>query len=183
VDAAAAGRALRACHEALGDFRGDLPEHAAFREARSVLERLAVAGAIGDEDAAMLRRTGERLADRLDDLALPLQPVHGDAHLGNVITTPRGPLWNDWEDTFLGPVEWDLACLHASARVFGHEPAPVEAAQAAYGRAAEREVLDLLVELRAFQGTIWTIVISAERPGAAERIAGRLSWLRARDRS
>ena len=32
-----------------------------------------------------------------------MQPIHGDAHLHNVINGPDGPLWNDWEDCFSGP--------------------------------------------------------------------------------
>jgi hypothetical protein len=183
VDAAAAGHGLRVCHDALADFPGDLPEHAALVEARSVVERLTASGAVGADDAAMLRRAGQRVADRLDALALPVQAVHGDAHLGNVISTANGPLWNDWEDTFRGPVAWDLACLHASARVFGRDEAPVAEAQAAYGPGVDPEVLDVLVEARAFQATVWTLVISASRPGRAERVAARLDWLRVRDRA
>jgi Ser/Thr protein kinase RdoA (MazF antagonist) len=182
-DAAAAGRGLRACHEALRDFRGDLHEHAGVREARAILERLAAAGAVEAGDAAMLRRAGERLARRVDALALPLRPVHGDAHLGNVITTARGPLWIDWEDAFIGPVEWDLACLHASALMLGRDPAPAAAAQVAYGPPADPAALDVLIEARAFQVAVWTVVISAQRPGGAERIAARLAWLRERDRA
>ena len=41
----------------------------------------------------------------LEDLDLPLRPVHGDTHLRNVINTARGPLWGDWEDAFRGPLE------------------------------------------------------------------------------
>jgi streptomycin 6-kinase len=181
VDAAAAGRALRMCHDALADFPGDLPEHSAFAEAHGVLERLTVSGSIGAADAAMLRRTAERVADRIAAFALPLQAVHGDAHLGNVLSTRSGPVWIDWEDTFRGPVAWDLACLHASARIFGRDAPSVAAAQAGYGRGADPQVLDVLVEARAFQVALWTLVISADRPGGAERIAARLDWLRARD--
>ncbi|MEA2270571.1 MAG: hypothetical protein QOC64_3181, partial [Solirubrobacteraceae bacterium] len=112
----------------------------------------------------------------------PLQAVHGDAHLGNVIATARGPLWNDWEDTFRGPVVWDLGCLHASARVFGGDQGAVAAAQRGYGAAPEPGLLDLLVEARAFQGTVWTVVISGSRPDGRERIADRLEWLRRRER-
>jgi Ser/Thr protein kinase RdoA (MazF antagonist) len=56
------------------------------------------------DDAAVLRRAAAGVRRRIDALALPVQAVHGDAHLGNVINTARGPLWNDWGDAFLGPV-------------------------------------------------------------------------------
>jgi aminoglycoside phosphotransferase (APT) family kinase protein len=47
------------------------------------------------------------------------QPLHGDAHPGNLLMTPRGPVWNDFEDTWRGPVEWDLACLALTHRLDG----------------------------------------------------------------
>lgn len=48
-----------------------------------------------------------------------VQPLHGDAHPGNLLMTPRGPLWNDFEDTWRGPVTWDLACLALTGRLDG----------------------------------------------------------------
>ena len=90
---------------------------AVLGEARAIVERLARDGTLGESDAAALRSAGADLTARLDELEPAMQPVHGDAHLGNVINTAAGPLWNDWEDTFAGPREWDLACLEASARI------------------------------------------------------------------
>ncbi|MBX3229103.1 MAG: phosphotransferase [Labilithrix sp.] len=43
------------------------------------------------------------------------QAVHGDAHIRNVLATARGVLWTDWEDAFLEPIEFDLACLRCAA--------------------------------------------------------------------
>lgn len=48
-----------------------------------------------------------------------VQPLHGDAHPGNLLMTSRGPLWNDFEDTWRGPVTWDLACLALTGRLDG----------------------------------------------------------------
>jgi len=107
--------------------------------------------------------------------------VHGDAHLGNVIQTARGPLWNDWEDTFRGPREWDLACLHATARAFGQEPGPIAAAQTGYGPVPDPDLLDLMIDARAFVGLAWTLVSAPRRPDGAHRVARRLKWLRDRE--
>jgi Phosphotransferase enzyme family len=181
VDARAAGRGLRECHEALAGFDGDLPEHAIFREARAIVDRLAAAGTIAPDDAALLDRTGRRLAARLQALDAPVQALHGDAHLRNVVQTPRGPLWNDFEDTFRGPREWDLACLDAWARVFGNDPGPVAAALAGYGPPGDPEVLELMVDTRAYVGAAWTILHAPRRPDGAARVAERLGWLRARE--
>ena len=38
-----------------------------------------------------------------------VQPIHGDAPSWNLITTVDGPLWADFEDATLGPIEWDVA--------------------------------------------------------------------------
>lgn len=163
LDAREAGRGLRRCHEALADFTGALEPMGAMREAESVVDRLQDGGTLDPTDAAALRRSAGELRGRIDRLGLPLRPVHGDAHLGNAIMTADGPLWNDWEDAFLGPLAWDLACLHASARAFGRDPAPIAAAQAGYGEAPDPAALDTLVAARRLQGTAWSLVIAPER--------------------
>lgn len=180
VDARAAGRALRTCHEALADFAGDLPEHAIFREARAILARLLDAGALDPADAARVRRWDASLTEAIDRLDVPFQALHGDAHLGNLIQTARGPLWNDWEDTFRGPRAWDLACLHAAARAFGQDPAPVAAAAAGYGDEGDAAVLELMIDARAYVGLAWTMVAAPHRADGAERVRRRLERLRER---
>jgi hypothetical protein len=66
--------------------------------------------------------------------------VHGDAHPGKVLVTPSGPVWNDFEDAWWGPVAWDYACvavalLQLLARRF---PARAGEARAALAEYAER---------------------------------------------
>ena len=54
-----------------------------------------------------------------------VQPLHGDAHPGNVIATREGLVWIDFEDACLGPVEWDLATMmDAGAIGPRHRPDP-----------------------------------------------------------
>jgi aminoglycoside phosphotransferase (APT) family kinase protein len=171
-----AGRGLRECHEALADFDGDLPRMALL-EAEEPVERLSPSA----DDADMLRDAAARVRRRIGSLALPVQAVHGDAHLGNVINMPRGPLRNDWEDTFLGPPAWDLGCLHASVRALRRDPAPVAAAHAGYGAPLADEVLAVFVDAPCFQGTVWTMVFALEHPEARERAAALLAWYRKRD--
>ncbi|WP_210491285.1 phosphotransferase [Patulibacter sp. SYSU D01012] len=180
-DAAAAGRALRGCHAALAHVDVPLPRWAALDEAERVVGRLAATGAIGPSaDAAALRALVAHVRGRVDACGLPEQAVHGDAHLGNVLWSARGPLWNDWEDVFHGPRAWDLGCLHASARPFGRrDPALVAAAAAGYGDDVPAEALAAVVDARRVQAALWGVLLGAAS-GDAARAAARLTWLRER---
>lgn len=90
-------------------------------------------------------------AERLEPLAG--RPLHGDAHLSNVLWSPEGPLWSDLENACRGPVEYDLACL----RYRGLPEA--ETAIAAYG---EHRDVDAVMPLLALQLAAWTQLV-AER--------------------
>ena len=181
VDGARAGAALRDCHAALADFPGELPAMAVMHEAEQVVAKLARENAIAPEDAALLRAAGAEAWRRTGAAGGPAQAVHGDAHLGNVINTADGPLWNDWEDTFLGPTAWDLGCLVASARAFSGDPAATAAALRGYGDGVPaHEVLDAFAEARRWQGTVWSLVAARDHPETRARAQARLAWFRGR---
>ena len=177
-----AGRALRTCHEALSDFEGELPRWGAWHEARGVLERLEEQSLLCTADLATLRRVAERLSEPLEELGLPLQAVHGDAGPSNALNTTAGVLWTDWEDSFLGPSAWDLACLVSSARIVRPEEDWSELALESYGPHIDDERLDLLIEARAFQVTVWTAVIGQQHPAVLTSLPTRMEWFRARER-
>jgi aminoglycoside phosphotransferase (APT) family kinase protein len=99
----------------------------------------------------------------------PVQPIHGDAGLGNVLV---GPKWNDWEDACIGPVEWDLACLVTSARITGRRRDVADAALHAYGG----ELPDVFVQARGLQVVAWSGFAAAS--GVETRLEQRLAWLR-----
>lgn len=152
IDAEAAGRGLRGCHEALRTFDdSDLGPLALLHEAEAIA---------ADEPVAAAIRTAR---ERIEALDLPMQPVHGDADLGNAIQTVRGPLWNDWEDVHLAPVAWDLGSLHAGARVWDEDPAEIEAAQRGYGPPLPEEVVDVFVEARRAQVEAWLPLYDPEK--------------------
>jgi aminoglycoside phosphotransferase (APT) family kinase protein len=178
LDAPEAGRGLRLCHEALADFTAELPRMAALAEAVTIADDLAQSGAVGVRDAELMRRAGARAQAGIGRISLPLQPVHGDAHLGNVIVSPRGPLWNDWEDAFLGPVGWDIGCLCASAPPFGRrDPSLIAAARQGYGDGIDAEVLDAFIAARRFQAAVWGVVIAQALPDDGH-LEERLGWFR-----
>ncbi len=155
LDAAEAGRRLRVCHELLAGYEGELKPLGTLAEAEGWLEELAAEGRIGADSAMRLRGDAAEVRRRIEALGLPMQAVHGDAHLDNAINTAAGPLWNDWEDTCLAPLALDLGCMEAAASVWGDDPEPVATALAAYGE-IDPETLEVFVAARRFQGTLWS---------------------------
>jgi len=148
-DAAAAGRALRKLHGALADYDGRLPTCDRLGEVRRLLRVLPPFEGIADLRA---------LADRLEPL--DGRPVHGDAHLRNVLWSRDGPLWGDLENVCRGPIEYDLACLRF------RPSAESEEAIAAYGDHDDALVDAVLPHVTLFLAA-WTQVIVA-RTGAPE---------------
>jgi hypothetical protein len=155
LDAAEAGRRLRACHEALAGYEGELEPLGTLTEAEGWLEDLCAESRIDADSAARLRVDAVAVRQRIEALELPMQAIHGDAHLDNAIETAEGPLWNDWEDTCLAPLALDLGCLQAAASVWGDDPEPAATALAAYGE-IDPEALAAFVAARRFQGTLWS---------------------------
>ena len=92
VDPGGAALELHRCHEVLREYAGELKPWAALVEASVLLELLIDAGVIEAEQAALLRATNRAVRERLGAMQLALVAVHGDAHLGNVVGTPNGPV-------------------------------------------------------------------------------------------
>jgi Phosphotransferase enzyme family len=106
--------ALGRFHDAFANYTGRL---AGFID---IVDRAA--GVIADPsrtpqlkraDRSILKAAYERIARRLRDLPIPaVTPLHGDPHLdGNVLVTPDGPVFIDFEGACTGPREWDLTAL------------------------------------------------------------------------
>ena len=57
------------------------------------------------------------LLERIEPLFVdvPVHRVHGDCHLGNLIWTPRGPTFLDFDDSLVGPAVQDVWMLVPSA--------------------------------------------------------------------
>lgn len=166
------GETLRHCHEALRTFQGELPVLGILTETVAILERRQVFPA---ETQDMLYK---RLTTSLEGMAhLPAQPLHGDAHMGNLMNTTRGLLWTDWEDAFCGPVEWDLASLIWNAQILEEDHATVGAILEAYGPLDEG-ALRLSLVARAAVMTAWYPILypqpDAER---REKLERRIEWL------
>jgi hypothetical protein len=159
ADATVAGRSLRELHDAFAAYDGALP----------TCDRL-------DEVRKLLDDPVRELADRLPPL--DGAPIHGDAHLGNVLWTRDGPLWSDLENVCRGPREFDLACLR-------FRPSPeADAAIAAYGEHDAEAVDNALVYVTLFLAAVTPLV--AERAGVGGRVEAQrridlaLAYARAR---
>ncbi|NGY61436.1 aminoglycoside phosphotransferase family protein [Lentzea sp. NEAU-D13] len=138
-------------HAELRLYEGDLPVRGPLDDVENTLAHLE---SIGVPELAPFRERHAELLAEWDAHYNDVQPLHGDSHYGNVLMTAAGPVWNDFEDTWRGPVAWDLACL-AGAR-------GAEAAQRAvetYGGGAAPEDVEFHVETRINFGTLWGVLM------------------------
>ena len=171
LDGHAAGRALREVHDLLADhFVDGLPHFARLDEVRRVIETLHA----GPDMEADLVELLERAEDAVARLDVPLQPVHGDAWLGNVLWTPAGPVWTDFELLCLGPRELDLACNETASRHRGRTPAD-DAFLAGYGP-YDRDLLARIQPLELVPLTAWTLELARDQPECADLARVRLAW-------
>jgi thiamine kinase-like enzyme len=179
-DPRAAGEELRALHRALASYDGDLPIWGGFEEAREVLARVRASSTIPLRDLHRLLSAWER-AERIVEGArarsASFQPVHGDAHIGNVLATARGAVWTDWEDAFIGPVEFDLACLRSKAELFDEEREAIDAMTDAYGRDLDPELVRDLGLVRNVQVIPWLAVFAERSPELLPRMQRRIAKL------
>jgi aminoglycoside phosphotransferase (APT) family kinase protein len=165
---------LRQVHDALAGYPGELALLApVLEEVPRIVGHLERGGRLQVADAEALIGYWARLAPQLEALAGD-RPLHGDAHVGNMLVPHGGgPLWSDFEDTCRGHLAWDLACLRSHSSAFG------DRALEAYGAEAGEAELELCMEARDLQVTVWTCLAAQQRPELAERAAARLAFYRA----
>ena len=156
-DARDFGRVLRQLHDQLRPFDGDL---AGLRELREDIERLlAQLRPTNAQHRGAIASLGERLnmlKTTVFESGLPTQALHGDVSLRNLLRTPRRLLFNDFEDTFRGPVHWDLASAVGSFRIHGADARSVGEMLDAYGLIEERELVPFLAAQDVY-GEIWQL--------------------------
>lgn len=86
-----------------------------------VRARVADAEEIESRDRRFLLRRCAEVEAALGELtfSLPRGLIHGDAHPGNVINGPEGPVLCDFDSSCVGPPEWDLTPLAVGRERFG----------------------------------------------------------------
>lgn len=172
ADPADVGRTLRALHEAAASYGGPLRHVGPVGE----IGRLAALLARDrPDDAAQLLG----LRDRLDLPGLAVQALHGDAHLGNVVLTAGGPCWVDWEESWRGPLAWDLACLDHRRRTFGELEGEIGRALAAYG-SYDADAVEAWLPVVALWAAAWGLVGEVEGLGWSANARRRLAWVEER---
>ncbi len=178
---AAIGSTLHECHAVLEKFTGDLPALAILDESLLLLDTLRKKELFTPD---ILRLLHDRLTSSRDALRVfPFQPLHGDAHPGNLMNTTRGLLWTDWEDTFLGPLEWDLASVIWNARLLEEDHATADGVLNAYREAGgtfDAGALHWSLIARAAVMSAWYPILYPEAsPERLEKLRRRLDWLKA----
>ena len=165
---AEAGTALADLHAVLADLP-PLDDGAPLDTPLDDLAAFAERGTALGADPRLVERTTELTARLRPLLAGPAQPLHGDAHPGNLLRTTTGLRWTDLEDTCSGPRGWDLACLRATGRLDGRA-----AVDAMPSPMTEAELAPFLWLRRLHAGAWWFVHaarVPADLPAAAERLA------------
>jgi aminoglycoside phosphotransferase (APT) family kinase protein len=163
-EVARAAHALRRVHEAFADYPGALPAYSdRIEECGRLLRRADALPALAEEDRAFLLRAYDGLSRSLADFSTAALPIHGDAHMGNVFFTPKGPLWTDFETACLGPREWDAAAAL-------HPPAfqPFDA-----------KLYDILCDMRSLCVVVWCSALAGD-PEKRDAARNQLAQLRRR---
>ncbi|MGH2937900.1 MAG: phosphotransferase [Solirubrobacterales bacterium] len=153
-DAETLGLALRNLHEALADYPGEL---GGMLDLLEDIERLRQQLPSSPASESL----GERLfalTDSAFDTSLPTRPLHGDASLSNLLRTPLGLLWNDFEDVLRGPVHWDVAGYVMALEGRGADEAFVRRALEAYGWDPAQDLAPF-TEAHEVYGEIWQMYL------------------------
>ena len=177
-DPQAIGKTLKQCHEVLRSFSEPLPVLGILTETIAILDDREKRPAGSDFPAPTHRMLRERIASSLGMLrTLPAQPLHGDAHMGNLMNTTRGLLLTDWEDTFSGPVEWDVASLIWNAQILDEDHATVAAILDAYGPVNEAALRQSLIARAAVITAWYPILYPNPNADRREKLKRRIEWL------
>ena len=149
------GRALRALHDELRPFEGELGGLNELREdIERLLGQLRPADAQESDAISSLGKQLDMLRTVVFESSLPTQALHGDVSLRNLLRTPRQLVWNDFEDTFRGPVHWDVASYVGSHRIQGASKRFVREMLEGYGWGDEEDLAPFLAAQHVYD-EIW----------------------------
>lgn len=170
--AAESGALLRDLHESLREYPATSPAlEVPVADIRAFVREAGRFPVASTEDVEVIGRTlGEVLP--VVTQQRPMQQVHGDAHPGNLLRTPRGWTWVDFEESVRGPVEFDLACLLRTGALDGAE------ALREYGP-VDAQALRPFRTLRRLHAAVWFTVLAGRVPEYRDRARRELDRVRA----
>ena len=173
-------RALRRLHVARPPADLDLGTIQPFVR---LADRIDRATTLAETDRSWLRDHLVELQRRWTErpAGLPEGVVHGDAWVGNVVSTRAGEVvFLDLERTSIGPPEWDLvhtAIKHSSFGWIGDDD--YRAFSEEYGHDVTQWAgFELFRDIREFRMTCMAVQVAAENPDADEQTARRVECLR-----
>ena len=181
ISAAELGRVLRDLHAIPSptDFR--LPPFSPMPKVESRLAQLALSD-FPEPQLAILRERFAELSNGYSDLSfeLPLGPIHGDAHAGNLMRSGGRIVLIDLEDFCFGPREWDVAVFAVRYQAFGWESqAEYERYVAAYGYdPIQWSGFAVMRAIRELNMTTWLAQRFDESPDVAAEVLKRVADLR-----
>ncbi|HUY46614.1 MAG TPA: aminoglycoside phosphotransferase family protein [Streptosporangiaceae bacterium] len=146
--------------------------------------RLAKASGVAPKDDEFLHDRCADLTEQFQHLkfALPMGPIHGDAHTRNLLTDHGQVVLTDFETAAIGPREWDLMPTAIAVDRYGLPEERYLEFAAAYGfDVREWAGYPVLREIRTLTMTTWIMQNIGESAAAAEEFARRVDSLRERD--
>ncbi|MEV0677029.1 aminoglycoside phosphotransferase family protein [Actinosynnema sp. NPDC050436] len=180
VDGRDLGVLLRRLHD-LPPPPFELPRWSPLDDVR---RRIADAEELSAPDREFLEERVALLEARLAGLApaLPEGVVHGDAHPGNLIPSPAGPVICDFDSTSIGPREWDLSTLPVGVARFGHPARWYRQLAGVYGFDVTRWAgFPVLRDVRELKLTTSVLPILRSNPDVRDELRRRLVALRVGD--
>jgi Ser/Thr protein kinase RdoA (MazF antagonist) len=174
------GQLLRTVHHLpLPPF--ELPHWAPIDDVR---KRVDDAEALDEDVRTFLLECCDRVSAQLAELPLALTRtlVHGDAHLGNVIPSPDGPVLCDFDSTCVGPPEWDLTPVAVGVGRFGEPDRTYREMTRAYGFDVRGwDGFEVLREVRELKLITSVLPITRSNPEVLPELLRRLDDFRRGD--
>ena len=155
-----------------------------WRPMADIRRRLGDAVDIDPADHRFLQERCDYLEEQLERLEFPLPPavIHADAHLGNVIGGPDGPLLCDLDSLCIGQPEWDLTPIAVGSLRMGYPASWHEELAEAYGfDITSWEGFAILRELRELKITTGVLPILRSNPSVRQQVEWRLRTIREGD--
>lgn len=143
---------------------------------------IEAATGIDEKSRRVLQAHLSKLAARWYASSWPRRPavlLHGDAHLGNALSTPDGRIHLiDFEDTSLGPWQWDLIGPIVFHRLGWTDDQTLNIGIEAYGRDPRDETdLDVLVHIKLLRMTCLYAALTGRVTQLREQVRLRIASL------